>query len=156
VTKWLNEQELAAWRAFIMTNGLLMAALETDLAAHDLTMGDYEVLVILSESPDRQRRMCDLAAMLQLSPSGLTRRLDGLVRDGAVERIPSTLDRRVQLASITEHGMRRLAEAAPAHVASVRRHLIDHLSADELASFGSIFKSVRAHLLAGRDIVELA
>ncbi len=156
MTKWLDEQELSAWRAFITTNGLLMAALEADLAPHGLTMGDYEVLVILSESPDRQRRMCDLAAMLQLSPSGLTRRLDGLVGDGAVERVPSTLDRRVQLASITEHGMKRLADAAPAHVSSVRRHLLDHLSPEELASFGAIFTSVRARLLAERDTAAVA
>ena len=52
-------------------------------------MGDYQVLVYLSEADDHAMRMCDLAARLQLSPSGLTRRLDGLVRGGLVERRPS-------------------------------------------------------------------
>ena len=63
-------------------------ALEADLAPHGLTLGDYQVLVYLSEADDHAMRMCDLAARLQLSPSGLTRRLDGLVR-GRAGRAPA-------------------------------------------------------------------
>ncbi len=78
-TAWLTTSEMRAWRNFIDSVSTLTAALENDLAPHDLTMGDYEVLVRLSEAEDERLRMCDLAAALQLSPSGLTRRLDGLV-----------------------------------------------------------------------------
>ena len=80
---------MAAWRAYAETVVDLNAALEADLAPHGLTLGDYQVLVHLSEADDHAMRMCDLAAPLQLSPSGLTRRLDGLVRMGVVERRPS-------------------------------------------------------------------
>jgi DNA-binding MarR family transcriptional regulator len=149
--RWLEEREYEAWRSFIMANSLLMAALEADLAPFGLTMGDYEVLVTLSEAPERRLRMCDLAALLQLSPSGLTRRLDGLVRDGAVERIPSSTDRRVQLAWLTDHGMARLRAAAPTHVASVRRHLIDGLSDRQLDALRDVFTSVRDRLVAAES-----
>src|SRR5436190_21839498 len=101
---WLSTRELAAWRNFVSALGPLMDSLEADLAPHGLTLGDYQVLVHLSEAPDHEMRMCDLATRLQLSPSGLTRRLDGLVRMGVVERRPSERDRRVMLAVLTEHG----------------------------------------------------
>ena len=93
-TAWLTASEMRAWRNFIESVGTLTAALESDLVQFGLTMGDYEVLVRLSESEDQQLRMCDLSTALQLSPSGLTRRLDGLVKTGLVERIASPSDRR--------------------------------------------------------------
>ena len=79
---WLDDEEMAAWRRYAETVVDLNAALEADLAPHGLTLGDYQVLVYLSEADDRAMRMCDLAGALQLSPSGLTRRLDGLVKAG--------------------------------------------------------------------------
>ncbi len=97
-TKWLNGAEMAAWLAYIEIVGDLSAALEKDLVAQGLTVGDYQVLVYLSEADAGSMRMCDLAHMLQLSPSGLTRRLDGLVKSGHVTRAPSTEDGRVMMA----------------------------------------------------------
>ncbi|MCU1366404.1 MAG: putative MarR family transcriptional regulator [Ilumatobacteraceae bacterium] len=142
MTRWLNDSEMRAWRAFAEVNGHLIAALEADLAPHRLTLGDYEVLVHLSEAEGRQLRMCDLAERLGLSPSGLTRRLDGLVRSAHVERRPSTADRRVMLATLTDHGLAAMREAADDHVASVRRHLIDRLDAAQIEALGEIFTSV--------------
>ncbi len=105
-TRWLDAEEMSAWRAYAETVVDLNAALEADLAPHGLTLGDYQVLVYLSEAAEHSMRMCDLAARLQLSPSGLTRRLDGLVRAGLVERRPSDQDRRVMLAVLNDHGLR--------------------------------------------------
>src|SRR5262249_59000103 len=108
--------------AYAETNNHLLAALEGDLAPHGLTLGDYEVLVLLSEAQDKQMRMCDLASRLGLSPSGLTRRLDGLVKLGYVTRMPSTADRRVMLAAVTDHGPVALPAALGGHLPSVRPH----------------------------------
>jgi DNA-binding MarR family transcriptional regulator len=91
-------------------------------------------------------RMCDLADLLQLSPSGLTRRLDGLVKAGFVTREPSVDDRRVMLATLTPTGFARLEAAAPDHVASVRRHIFDHLDSDQVQALASIFQSIKAGL----------
>ncbi|MCU1397743.1 MAG: putative MarR family transcriptional regulator [Acidimicrobiales bacterium] len=142
MAQWLNDDEMGAWRAFVEVNAHLMAALEADLAPHRLTLGDYEVLVHLSEADERQLRMCDLALRLGLSPSGLTRRLDGLVKSGHVERRPSTADRRVMLATLTDQGLAAMRDAADDHVASVRRHLIDRLDAAQIDALREIFTSV--------------
>jgi DNA-binding MarR family transcriptional regulator len=135
---------MAAWRGYIESLGSLTVALESDLAPHGLTMGDYEVLVRLSEIPEQQMRMCDLAAQLRLSPSGLTRRLDGLVKHKLVRREPSEQDRRVMLATLTPKGLTTLAAAAPDHVDGVRRHFIDVLSRDEIRMLASAFTKIRA------------
>jgi len=143
---WLRPDEMLAWRSYVETNADLMAALERDLAETGLDLGDYQVLVFLSESPERTLRMCDLAGRLQLSPSGLTRRLDGLVRAGLVERRGSDSDRRVMLAALTSKGVRALEESAPIHVASVRRRMIDLLDVDELQVIADVFQKIRRAL----------
>ena len=144
--RWLTTTEMAAWRAFIESHDDLMTAIENDLAPAGLTLGDYQVLVYLSEVDDEQMRMCDLAEMLQLSPSGLTRRLDGLVKSGWVERRSSELDRRVMLAALTDAGREQLAAAAPGHVASVRERMIDVLDADDQRALARAFGKIRAAL----------
>lgn len=147
----LNGRELFAWRSFVETVSDLETALEADLAPTLLTLGDYQVLVFLSEAEEASMRMCDLAAHLQLSPSGLTRRLDGLVRNGLVARQPSVADRRVMLAVLTDEGAVKLAEAYPVHLASVRRRIIDRLPAADVEALGRVFATIQAALRADRD-----
>jgi DNA-binding MarR family transcriptional regulator len=154
-TRWLNRDEMRAWVGFIETQGDLMTALENDLAPTGLTLGDYQVFVYLSGAEDDSMKMCDLAEVLQLSPSGLTRRLDGLVRAGWVERRPSELDRRVMHAVLTDDGRTKLEAVAPVHVASVRARIIDHLDRDDLTAFARAFRKIRTALDAERD-AELA
>lgn len=143
---WLTPTEMAAWRTYIETFADLNTAIERDLAVHNLTLGDYQVLVYLSEADERSMRMCDLADLLQLSPSGLTRRLDGLVKTGFVTRESSTTDRRVMKAQLTEEGFGALRDAAPDHVDSVRRHVFDHLDDNQVAAMESIFAAIGAGL----------
>ncbi len=149
--RWLDEREMAAWRAYIETTGDLSAALERDLAVHGLTLGDYQVLVYLSEADGDSMRMCDLADVLQLSPSGLTRRLDGLVTSGHVTRRPSDSDGRVMMAVLTDEGRSMLTRTAPHHVASVRRHIFDHLTDEQVDAMAGIFGAISAGLKAGGD-----
>lgn len=144
--RWLDATEMAAWLGFVHTHTDLVAALESDLAETGLTLGDYQVFVLLSDSEDDSVKMCDLAEMLQLSPSGLTRRLDGLVKAGWVERRPSAQDRRVQHAALTDAGRAKLEAAAPFHVESVRDRIIDLLDREELVVFARAFGKIRAAL----------
>ncbi len=150
MTRWLTPREMRGWRAFAEVNGHLMSALEADLSQHGLSLGDYEVLVVLSEADEHQLRMCDLSSRLGLSPSGLTRRLDGLVRLGYVQRVPSSADRRVMLATITDAGLHAMEAAVEDHVASVRKHLIDRLTTQQIDALGDIFAAVGTGL--GRTI----
>lgn len=156
--RWLDAEEQAAWRSYTDVATPLAHALEVDLLPFGLTGGDYEVLVHLSEAEGRRMRMCDLAARLRLSPSGLTRRLDGLVRHGLVAREPSPDDRRVMLAALTDVGYDLLVEAAPHHVESVRRHFVDVLTRAEIRALASAFVKIRRSLEAqvGSDCTEAA
>lgn len=155
MTRWLDDDEMAAWRGMIEVQAALEAELEADLvSSHGITLGDYGVLVTLSEAPDERMRMCDLAARLQLSPSGLTRRLDGLVRLGLVAREPSADDRRVILARLTPDGRRRLEAAAPVHVEGVRRGFLDHLSRAQVEALAEAFAAVRRGRSARPDVLQ--
>jgi DNA-binding MarR family transcriptional regulator len=139
---------MAAWRAYIEVQGDLINAIERDLATHGLTLGDYQVLVYLSEAEEQSMRMCDLAGILQLSPSGLTRRLDRLVAGGFVSRQSSPADRRVMMGSLTSTGRDLLERTAPHHVDSVRRRVFDHLDADQVTAMASIFTAITDGLAA--------
>ena len=141
--RWLSQPELRAWKALIEVTTGVLATLDVELrAAHGLSIGEYEVLVHISEAPEHSLRMTDLAARLKLSPSGITRRIDGLVRDGLVERRQCPSDRRGSNAVLTEKGLLRLEEAAPTHVRGVRAHFVDQLTERQLANLASALAAV--------------
>ncbi len=134
---WLDAETQAVWRRLLFVHAALIEALDQDLhSAHGFGLGDYEVLVHLSEAPEQCLRMTELAARVSLSPSGLTRRVDGLVRRGLVRRLPCESDGRGSYASLTEAGLQQLREAAPTHVAGVRRYLLDPLGTSGVAAVG--------------------
>ena len=129
---WLDEREQAAWRSLIISSNRLRAVLDAELVAeHHLSFADYEVFVQLSEAPDMRLRMSELAERLHLSPSGLTRRLDRLVRDGSVSREQCPSDRRGSFAVLNTKGLKQLVDAAPTHVRGVRQHFLDRLTPDQ-------------------------
>jgi DNA-binding MarR family transcriptional regulator len=141
---WLSETEQRSWRALIQTTTGLLAVLDLELqAAHGLTLAEYEVLAIISEAGEGGVRMQELAETLHLSPSGVTRRVDGMVRRGLVTRRQCSEDRRRSYAMLTDDGWSRLREAAPTHVRGVREHFIDQLSERQLASVANALSRVR-------------
>ena len=147
-TKWLSPQEMDAWLAFITTTSDLMKAIEKDLAQFGLDRGDYQLLAMLSDSDDQQMRMCDLADQLRLTRSGLTRRMEGVLKKKLVTRIQSTEDGRVAFAQLTPKGSELLKTAAPHHLESVRSLMIDLLSPAEIKAFASGFNKIAANLSA--------
>ncbi|MDQ1706437.1 MAG: hypothetical protein QOF18_2803 [Frankiaceae bacterium] len=124
---------MAAWHALIHAHARIIRQLEADLEAeHGLTLPAYEVLAHLSEAPGRRLRMSQLASFAVLTPSGLTRLVDKLVRDGLVERERCSGDARVVYAVVTPEGVRRLKAAYPTHLRGVRAHLVDRLDRRQL------------------------
>jgi DNA-binding MarR family transcriptional regulator len=137
---------MTAWRTFIETSNDLLRAIESDLAPFGLDRGDYQLLAILSEAPERQMRMCDLADQLRLTRSGLTRRLDGVLKKKLVSRVQSKDDGRVVYAQLTTKGFDLLVKAAPVHLQSVRSLMIDLLSPGEIKAMGSAFGKISDNL----------
>jgi DNA-binding MarR family transcriptional regulator len=109
-----------------------MRRLEAELESeHGLTLPAYEVLAHLSDAPDQRLRMSQLAVFAVLTPSGLTRLVDKLSREGLVCRDRCAGDARVVYAVLTPLGRTRLAEAYPTHLRGVREHYIDRLSGEQ-------------------------
>lgn len=149
MTTWLTADEQENWRAWLSASQLLTDRLNRELhEQHDLTMADYEILVRLSEAPERRMRMSELAEVTLSSRSRLSHQIDRMEKAGQVERQVCADDRRGAFAAMTDHGWESLVKAAPDHVASVRAHLVDQLSAVEFAALGSACRRVAEHLHA--------
>ena len=139
---------MKAWRGFVTTSPDLMNAIERDLGVFGLDAGDYQLLAMLSEATDHRLKMCDLADTLRLSRSGLTRRMDGVVKAKYVERIQDKDDRRVSFAHLTTKGYEFLKKVAPLHLRDVRSRMIDLLNESEIKAIGSAFAKINTHLRA--------
>jgi DNA-binding MarR family transcriptional regulator len=143
MTRWLDEQQQRAWRAYLLGTTLLYERLDRDLReTHDLSLSEYEILVRLSEAPDREVRMAEIASLLNYSRSRITHTVARLERDGLVTRRQCATDGRGVVAALTDKGLGRLVEAAPTHVEGVRAALVDVVSDEELATIGRAFTAV--------------
>jgi DNA-binding MarR family transcriptional regulator len=146
-TRWLDEDEQHAWRAFLQASRLLMDRLDRELQGDaGLPHAYYEILVCLSEAPQRSLRMTDLADMTYSSRSRLSHAVAKLEQLGYVERAECPTDGRGTLAHLTDGGFAALKAAAPGHVTGVRTHLFDQLSESQVRQLRRISESVLDHL----------
>jgi DNA-binding MarR family transcriptional regulator len=152
MTRWLTEDEQRLWRGWLAASMLLPERLNRDLQEqHGLTGTDYQVLVELSESPERRMRMSTLAERTQLSRSRLSHQVDRMTRAGLVTRLECAQDGRGMFAVLTEQGWETIVAAAPDHVESVRRHLVDRLTPEQFEAFGQACITVADALRAGEE-----
>ena len=146
-TRWLTPTEDRAWRAWLAMTERLRAQIARDLLVDSgLSDADYMVLVHLSEAEGRRVRMNDLAARLNWSKSRLSHQLARMQARGLVEREECPSDARGAFAVLGACGLAEIERAAPKHVASVRRHLIDVLDAEQLSQLSAIAEVVTGHL----------
>ena len=139
----LSPVELAAWRGLLQAHSALVRELDAELRAHhDLSLHEYEVLLVLAQAPDARLRMSDLAAAVLLSQSGLTRLVDRLVGAGSVERTRCEDDRRGLNAELTSAGRARLEGARPSHLADVRESFLDRFDDAELHTLAGFWERV--------------
>jgi DNA-binding MarR family transcriptional regulator len=146
--RWLDDDEQRSWRAFGLATRLLLDRLERDLQeAAGMPLTYYELLVLLSEAPDRTMRMSELARWTHSKPSRITHAITKLEQAGWVRREHLASDRRGWVTVLTDAGLSALRTAAPRHVASVRTHLIDVLSPEQVSQLGDISETLLEHLL---------
>lgn len=108
------------------------------ISEHGLTLNDYEVLLHLARAPDRRLRRVDLAKSVLLTPSGITRLLEGLELAGYVERASCASDARVTYALLTDEGYDKLREASLTHVEGIRSHFAERFSPEELGTLAAL------------------
>ena len=137
--RWLNANEARAWRGYLRMNTLLNAELARQLLADSgLSAADYDVLVILSETSDHRLRMRELGAQLLWEKSRLSHHITRMQGRGLVRREDCPSDARGAFVVITPQGLQAITDAAPAHVANVRRSFFDHLSSEEITMLGDL------------------
>ena len=139
LTDEATRTELEPFVRFLRAHAAVVRELSSELvAAHGLTINDYEVLLRLSWADGNRMRRVDLAQEVLLTPSGITRLLEGLERGGLVERMACEHDLRVSYAQLTRAGRAKLLAARKTHVAGIHRLFLDRFDADERALVGEL------------------
>jgi DNA-binding MarR family transcriptional regulator len=135
--KWLTDAELDSWLSVVRLITWLPWSIDQQLQRDsNLGMVEYQVLAMLSTSPQRTMRMSSLAEVTNASLSRLSHLVKRLEQRGLVRRESDPTDGRFTNAILTDTGFQRLAEAAPGHVAHVRSLVIDALSPEQLRRLG--------------------
>lgn len=148
--RWLDADEQRAWRAWLFSAQLLQDRLDRELThATGISHAYYEILVALSETPERRMRMSELADRCLSSRSRLSHAVARLEERGWVRRQVCPEDGRGQLAVLTDEGFAALEAAAPVHVESVRQHLFDQLTPEQVENMRDFGETLLVHLDRG-------
>ncbi|RLV49748.1 MarR family transcriptional regulator [Nocardioides mangrovicus] len=150
-TQWLTVEQQRIWRAYIMGSQLLQDRLDRDLRVeHGISLTEYEILVRLSEIPERRMRMALLADSVCHSRSRVTHTVARMESAGWLRREEAADDGRGVDAVMTAAGGTLLEQAAHTHVEGVRRNLVDLVGDDDFEALGRVMNTVSDRLLAGR------
>jgi DNA-binding MarR family transcriptional regulator len=149
VTRWLTEEEQRAWRGLLrMTSQLNARANRLLLQEYGISLADYEVLVALSEAPEGQLRVFEVADALAWEQSRVSHQLARMQRRGLITREGCATDARGAFAVLTTAGRAAIERAAPAHVEQVRQLVFDELSQEQVSALTEITTRVLDRLAA--------
>jgi DNA-binding MarR family transcriptional regulator len=149
MSRWLTEDEQRAWRGLLRMTSQLNARMNRQLQDdYGISLADYDVLVVLSEAPQGQRRVFEIADELAWEQSRVSHQLARMQRRGLVARRECPSDARGAFAVLTEAGRAAIERAAPAHVEMVRQLVFDGLSRDQLAALTAVSARVLDRLQA--------
>lgn len=140
--RWLSADQQRVWRAFLNGVARINDRLDAELRPFGLDLGEYEILVHLSESEGHSLRMSELAERVRQSRSRLTHTISRMEAKNLVARMACPSDRRGVIARMTDHGYGLLENAAPTHVESVRRALVDVVDPDDFEALGRVMEAV--------------
>ena len=142
-TRPLDEKETAAWVRLAAVVELLPGVLDTQLRRDaGLTHFEYGVLAMLAEAPERVLRMSALAAQTSSTLPRLSHVVTRLEKRGLLRRTPCPEDGRASNAHLTEAGAQKLLSAAPGHVSTVRRYVLDALTPEQLQEVAGIAQTI--------------
>jgi len=155
-TRWLDESQQRSWRGFILGSTLLTEQLDQDLRRDfQLSLPEYEILVRLSEAPQRSMRMAHLADAVCHSRSRVTHTVKRLEADDLVVRDLCADDGRGVEARLTDKGFALLEDAAHVHVTGVRAYLVDLVSDEDFAALGRVMNAVTDKLITSHPSAEI-
>ena len=143
MTSRLTDDEMRAWQALLHSHSQVTRVLDAELhAEHGISLDSYDVLLRLARAAQRSLRMTELAQRIMFSPSGLTRVVDRLEREGLVSRRRDSEDARVVFATLTDKGRERLRAAARTHLRGIREHFTGRLTLAQLRNVASALQVI--------------
>ena len=145
----LSQDELAAWQGMLRTNAYLLRELDKDLRSYGLNLNSHDVLLQLALAPRLRLQMTALAEAVVLTPSGLTRLVDQLERDGLVVRERREDDARSYDTVLSPQGRKLLKAANKAHLDRIRELFITHLSETQITHLIDVWNAVDPRFVAG-------
>jgi DNA-binding MarR family transcriptional regulator len=140
--RWLDAEQQGIWRSWLLGTSRINQVLDDALRPHGLDLAEYEILVTLSEAPNRRLRMSDLAERVHQSRSRLTHTISRMEQVQAVRRTRSKQDGRGVVAHLTDEGFALLERTAPFHVESVRQIFVDVVAPEDFAAIGRAMRAV--------------
>ena len=130
----LDDNRITEFGLLVEATRRLSRVLEASLRNnHDMTMIEFEAMIRLGRSPDRQMSMSDLATQMVLTSGGVTRLVDRLAKSGYVTRVSCPSDRRVHWAQLTDDGIAKAMEALATHLADLDNHFLFAMSDEQRA-----------------------
>jgi DNA-binding MarR family transcriptional regulator len=154
--EWLDQHQQRSWRAFLVGTTLLMDRLDRDLREqHRISLPEYEILVRLAEADGNRLRMAMLADSVSHSRSRVTHTVSRMETAGLVARDACLSDGRGVEAVLTDQGRTALENAAPTHVAGVRRYLVDLADDDDFEAVGRVFDKVTDRLIEANPALDI-
>ncbi|MFT7648516.1 MAG: DNA-binding MarR family transcriptional regulator [Candidatus Poriferisodalaceae bacterium] len=145
-TRWLTTSQQQAWRALNVITNRGLPQLEVTFRDNDMLRVEYGILVALSEAPDSEMSLSELADHANTSQSRLSHRLRGLIDQGEVSSRACESDRRVTYAQLTKAGRNKLEAVAPQHAEDVLQLLFDHLNTDQTEGLADALSTIAATL----------
>jgi DNA-binding MarR family transcriptional regulator len=150
--QWLSPEEQRSWRAFVRLNQKLTARLGSDLQAQSKLSGaDFAILVALTDEDDGRLRFQELAKAIEWEQSRLSHQISRMIKRGLLAREECAEDGRGAFVAITGEGRAVIEAAAPKHVATVRRLVVDALSPEEFQALGDLSERLLTHIERGAD-----
>jgi DNA-binding MarR family transcriptional regulator len=141
---WLSPEQQRVWRNYMAATRMVESGIERQLQRDaGMPVTYYEIMVSLSEAPDRTLRMSELADRSRLSRSRLSHAVARMEQAGWVERRDCPSDKRGAFAVLTDDGFGALGTAAPGHVTQVRSLLFDVLSPEQVDQLDEICATMR-------------
>jgi DNA-binding MarR family transcriptional regulator len=146
-TRWLDPEQQRAWRGWLDLNAQLSAVLNRHLlATSGLSLSDYDVLVALTDVPERTLRLFELGARLGWEKSRVSKQVSRMEARGLVLRRECPEDRRGAFVDLTDDGLEAIRSAAPAHVDLVQRLVFDGLNRTQVRALAAVSRTVLERL----------
>ncbi|MEQ6899989.1 MarR family transcriptional regulator [Nocardioides sp. YIM 152588] len=146
-TEWLNDDQQRAWRSWLDANAQLTVALHRGLqASSGLSLADYDILVALTDVPERSLRMYEIGDRLQWEKSRVSKQVARMAARGLVRRRECVDDRRGAFVDLTDEGQAAIEAAAPDHVDLVRSAVFAGLSAEQVATLAEVTDAILQRL----------